>query len=193
MKFTGAVNYDADEIGIKTTSDAAALALQRTLKENGYGQFAKIQTFEEGTPSFVKDIAALFGTLGNFFGSIGIVVASITLFIVVFINAVTRRKYIGILKGIGVSERSIEYAYVMQSFFYSVIGSGIGIMITYGLLVPFFEANPIDFPFSDGILVAPIDGTLIRMGILVFTAIIAGYIPAKMIVRQNTLNAILGR
>ncbi len=193
LKFTGAVNYDADEIGIKTTSDAAALALQRTLKENGYGQFAKIQTFEEGTPSFVKDIAALFGTLGNFFGSIGIVVASITLFIVVFINAVTRRKYIGILKGIGVSERSIEYAYVMQSFFYSVIGSGIGIMITYGLLVPFFEANPIDFPFSDGILVAPIDGTLIRMGILVFTAIIAGYIPAKMIVRQNTLNAILGR
>ncbi len=193
LKFTGAVNYDADEIGIKTTTDAAALALQKTLKENGYGQFAKIQTFEEGTPQFVRDIAALFGTLGNFFGSIGIVVASITLFIVVFINAVTRRKYIGILKGIGVSERAIEYAYVMQSFFYSVIGSGIGIFITYTFLVPFFQANPINFPFSDGILVAPLDGTLIRMGILVFTAIVAGYIPAKMIVRQNTLNAILGR
>lgn len=193
LNFTGAVNYDADEIAIKTTTDAAALALQKTLKENGYGQFAKIQTFEEGTPQFVRDIAALFGTLGNFFGSIGIVVASITLFIVVFINAVTRRKYIGILKGIGVSERAIEYAYVMQSFFYSVIGSGIGILITYTLLVPFFQANPINFPFSDGILVAPLDGTLIRMGILVFTAIVAGYIPAKMIVRQNTLNAILGR
>ena len=193
LKFTGALNYDADEIGIKTTTDAAALALQKTLKENGYGEYAKIQTFEEGTPQFVRDIAALFGTLGNFFGSIGIVVASITLFIVVFINAVTRRKYIGILKGIGVSERAIEYAYVMQSFFYSVIGSGIGILITYTLLVPFFQANPINFPFSDGILVAPLDGTLTRMGILVFTAIVAGYIPAKMIVRQNTLNAILGR
>lgn len=193
LKFTGALNYDADEIGIKTTTDAAALALQKTLKENGYGEYAKIQTFEEGTPQFVRDIAALFGTLGNFFGSIGIVVASITLFIVVFINAVTRRKYIGILKGIGVSERAIEYAYVMQSFFYSVIGSGIGILITYTLLVPFFQANPINFPFSDGILVAPLDGTFIRMGILVFTAIVAGYIPAKMIVRQNTLNAILGR
>lgn len=193
INFTGAVNYDVDEIGIKTTTSKAALNLQKNLKENGYGQYAKILTFEEATPSFVKDIATLFGTLGNFFGSIGIVVASITLFIVVFINAVTRRKYIGILKGIGVSERSIEYAYVMQSFFYSVIGSIIGIAITYLFLVPFFEKNPIDFPFSDGILVAPLDGTLIRMGVLVFTAIVAGYIPAKMIVRQNTLNAILGR
>jgi ABC-type lipoprotein release transport system permease subunit len=121
------------------------------------------------------------------------VVASITIFIVVFINAITRRKFIGILKGIGVTGEAIEYSYVMQSIFYAVIGSLLGLAIVYGVLVPALEANPIDFPFSDGILVAPLGETLARIALLVSATIVAGYIPARMIVRKNTLNSILGR
>lgn len=190
---TNAVTTNADEIGIKTVSDEAALALQRTLKNAGLDQYAKIQTFEEGLPKFVRDIATLFGTLGNFFGAIGIVVASITLYILVYVNAVTKRKFIGILKGIGISERAIEISYVFQALFYATIGTLLGLLITYGFLVPFFQNNPIDFPFSDGILVAPIDETLIRAGILSGFCILAGFIASWLIVRRNTLNAILGR
>ena len=62
--------------------------------------------------------------------------ASITIFIVIFINAVTRRKYIGILKGIGVTSGAIEFAYILQSFVYAVVGSVLGIIIIYVLLVP---------------------------------------------------------
>jgi len=193
LNFTGAVNYDADEIGIKTTSDQAAINLQKTLKENGYDTYAKIQTFEEGLPQFVRDIGNLFGMLGNFFGLIGLVVASITLYIVIYVNVVTRRKFIGILKGIGITERAIEISYVFQALFYAIIGISIGLAIVYGFLVPFFDANPINFPFSDGILVAPLGETLFRGGLLVGVAIIAGFIPAWMTIRKNTLNAILGR
>ena len=125
--------------------------------------------------------------------SIGLVVASITIFIVIFINAITRRKFIGILKGIGISGKTIETSYIFQSFFYAVCGSAIGLVVLYGFLQPFIAAHPIDFPFSDGILVAPFSGTLTRVLILVFTTIIAGYIPARMIVRKNTLDSILGR
>ena len=120
-------------------------------------------------------------------------VASITVFIVIFINAVTRRKYIGILKGIGISGSSIELSYVFQSIFYATLGSLIGLVIIYSLLVPYFAEHPIDFPFSDGILAVPIDGTMIRLGLLVVVTIIAGYLPARMIVSGNTLDAILGR
>ncbi len=193
LNFTGAVNYDADEIGIKTTSDQAAVNLQETLKENGYDTYAKIQTFEEGLPQFVRDIGNLFGILGNFFGLIGLVVASITLYIVIYVNVVTRRKFIGILKGIGITERAIEISYVFQALFYAIIGIGIGLGIVYGFLVPFFDANPINFPFSDGILVAPLGETLFRGGLLVGVAVIAGFVPAWMTIRKNTLNAILGR
>ena len=60
-------------------------------------------------------------------------------------------------------------------------------------LEPFFRRNPIDFPFSDGILSVSIGGTAIRIVILLVTTFIAGYLPAKLIVKGNTLDAILGR
>jgi hypothetical protein len=65
--------------------------------------------------------------------------------------------------------------------------------VVYGFLVPYFAENPINFPFSDGILVAPFDETMVRIGLLVASTVIAGYIPASMIVRKNTLDSILGR
>jgi putative ABC transport system permease protein len=131
--------------------------------------------------------------LGNMISSIGLVVASITIFIVIFINALTRRKFIGILKGIGISGAAIEISYVFQSFFYAVLGSIIGFVLLYGFLVPYLYAHPIDFPFSDGILYAPLPGTLVRIALLIITTLIAGYIPARMIVKKNTLDSILGR
>jgi ABC-type antimicrobial peptide transport system permease subunit len=66
-------------------------------------------------------------------------------------------------------------------------------LIIYGLLAPYIAAHPIDFPFSDGTLVVPAVGTTIRAIILLVATIIAGYIPARMVVKQNTLDAILGR
>jgi putative ABC transport system permease protein len=134
-----------------------------------------------------------FNILGNAFSSIGLIVSSITIFIVIFINAITRRKFIGILKGIGIHGGAIEASYVFQSIFYAIIGSSMGLLLVYGFLVPYFAQNPINFPFSDGILVAPLDGTMLRILLLVVSTVIAGYIPAWMIIRKNTLDSILGR
>jgi ABC-type antimicrobial peptide transport system permease subunit len=131
--------------------------------------------------------------LGTFIGSIGIVVASITIFIIIFINALSRRRQIGILKGIGINRGAIEIAYVLQAAFYALLGSGLGVLLTYGFLIGYFEQNPIKFPFSDGILVAPPGETFIRFSVLFVVTIIAGFLPAWMIVRKNTLDSILGR
>lgn len=120
-------------------------------------------------------------------------VASITIFIVIFINAVTKRKSIGIMKGIGIPPKVIEFSYVFQAMVYAIIGSVVGLALTFGFLKPYFDANPINFPFSDGILVATPEGAAIRVAILLIVTLIAGYIPAKLIVRKNTLDSILGR
>lgn len=189
----GRTDGNVGEVSIQVKEGVDPATVRDTLKLYGVGQYAKVQTFEDAQPKFLKDMIATFGMLGAAFSSIGLVVASITIFIVVFINAITRRKFIGILKGIGVHGQAIELSYVFQSIFYAVIGSAIGLILVYGLLVPAFAANPIDFPFSDGILVAPLDATLSRIGLLVVATLIAGYIPARMIVRKNTLNSILGR
>lgn len=189
----GRTDQNVMQIAIRLTPGSDPDAFKQLLLRSGIGEKAKVQTFADAIPNGVADIKTTFAMLGNGFSSIGLVVAAITIFIVIFINAITRRKFIGILKGIGISGEAIEISYIFQSLFYAVIGSAIGLLILYGLLVPGLAAHPIDFPFSDGILVAPVGGTMIRIGLLVLTTVIAGYLPSRMIVRRNTLDSILGR
>lgn len=189
----GRNDYNVSEISIKLKPGSSPEFVRDVIKSNGVNKVAKVQTFTEGEPKFVKDMQKTFALLGNILSSIGLVVASITIFIVIFINAITRRKFIGILKGIGIHESAIEVSYVLQSFFYAFCGSVIGLIVLYGFLQPFVAAHPIDFPFSDGILVAPFGGTMLRIGLLMLTTVIAGFVPARLVVRKNTLDSILGR
>jgi ABC-type lipoprotein release transport system permease subunit len=182
-------NYQ--EIAIKIPTDYAPYLVQEL--KNSYGEFARFQTSEEAIPSFLRDIEATMTILGNALSSFALVVAAITVFIVVFINAVTKRKFIGVMKGIGISPLAIEFSYICQAFFYGIVGSALGLLLTFGVLKPYFDAYPINFPFSDGILVATASGSLLRVAILLVITVLAGYIPAKLIVRKNTLDSILGR
>lgn len=179
-------------IAIKT-DPAYAPALVAELKDFMGSSAARIQTADEAIPSFLRDIETTMGILGNALSSIALVVAAITIFIVIYINAVTKRKFIGIMKGIGISPRAVQLSYIFQAIFYGLTGSIIGLALTFGVLRPYFNAHPIDFPFSDGILVVTAGGAGVRVAILMIVTFIAGYLPAKLIVRRNTLDAILGR
>jgi len=186
---------DADEIAIRLADKTPETGneVKTILVNQGIDSYAKVRTFQEALPKFLTDIKNTFSILGTLIGAVGIIVASITIFIIIFINAISRRQQIGILKGIGIDRKAIEVAYVMQSAFYALTGSLFGVLVTYGFLVGYFDANPIDFPFSDGILVAEPLGTFYRFVILFIITLFAGFIPAWIIVKQNTLNSILGR
>jgi putative ABC transport system permease protein len=186
-------DLNANEITIIHDGSRSSEEVRDEILASDFSDVARVRTTAEAIPQFLNDIQIAFNILGNVIGAIGIVVASITIFIVIFINAVTRRKFIGILKGIGVSPRAIQISYVFQSLVYAIIGVILGLIIIYGLLVPYFDANPLDFPFSDGILVAPFGQTMVRTGLLLFVTLIAGFVPAWLIVRKNTLDSILGR
>ena len=189
----GRTDYNVDEIAIKTKPGSDPTMVKGALLASGVGSTAKVQISEEALPKFLKDIKQTFSLLGDVIGSIGLVVASITIFIVIYINAITRRKFIGILKGIGIDSTAIEFSYILQSIFYATMGVLLGMMVLYGFLVPYVDAHPINFPFSDGIIVAEFPVILIRAGLLFLATVIAGYIPARLVVKQNTLDAILGR
>jgi ABC-type lipoprotein release transport system permease subunit len=187
------LDHGADQIVAKIEPGVQPSRVQDILISLGQNRLAKIETFEQAQPKFITDIKNTFDVLGTFIGSIGIVVGSITIFIIVFINALSRRRQIGILKAIGIERRAIELAYVVQAAFYSFTGSVCGVVLTFFVLVPYFDANPINFPFSDGILLVDPLGTAIRFVVLFVITLFAGLIPAWLIARQNTLNAILGR
>lgn len=192
-KMTGRSDLDAGTIAIQLLESASPEFARDFLLQNGVGEYARVQTAEDAFPKFLKDIKATFGILGTAISGIGLVVASITIFIVIFVNAITRRRYIGILKGIGINQRAILYSYMYQASIYAFLGIMFGMLLIFLAIKPYFAAHPINFPFSDGILVATVSGASIRAAILLITTVFAGYIPARIVIRQNTLNAILGR
>ncbi len=186
-------DYNVDEFAVRLLPGENIDLVKRSLIAQGAGDYALVRTTEEAVGEFLDEIKDTFSFLGNIIGAISVIVASITIFIIIFITAITRQKYIGILKAIGVTGATIELSYVMLSLFYAVVGIGVGLTMLYVFILPYFNANPIDFPFSDGMLSVTANGTFIRASILMITTIIAGYMPAKIIVRKNALDAILGR
>ena len=192
-KMIGRTDLNAGTIAIQLVPGTDPVAAKEFLIKNGVDQYGRVQTADEALPKFLQDMKTTFGILGSAISGIGLIVASITIFIVIFVNAITRRRYIGILKGVGINRRAILYSYMYQAFVYAMIGIVIGMFLVFGVIKPYFASHPINFPFSDGILVADVSGTLLRAGILLITTVIAGYIPARIVIKQNTLSAILGR
>jgi putative ABC transport system permease protein len=192
-KLTGRADPDPGEIAARLLPGASPEAVVAGLRAAGYGQDAHPQTWQESQGSFFTDISTTFAVLGNVIGAIALAVSSVTVFIVIFIGAVTRRKFIGILKAVGVRPAAIELSYVLLSVFYAVVGTAIGFALLYLVIKPYFDANPIDFPFRDGILVAPLGTTLFRTALLGGATLLAGYLPSRMIVKQRTLDALLNR
>ena len=186
-------DYGANEIAIRLSNENKATALVASLKSGPFKDSAQFQTFLEAQGTFFEDIKSTFSILSSVIGFIGLMVAAITVFIVIFINAVARRRFIGILKGIGIKRTSIEIAYIIQAMFYAGICILLGLSLLMYLIVPFIAANPIDFPFSDGIVYVTASGLISKTLILFAATLIAGYLPAKLITRQNTLDAILNR
>lgn len=187
-------NLDVNEIAIKLTStnlvDESRLYLQNLLEKN---QDITIQTADEAVPGSSADITKTFKLLGNLVGVIALIVGAITIFIVIFVNAITRRKYIGILKGIGISAQAIEISYVIQSLFYALSGVLLASIFLMGFLKPYLDIHPLVLPIAEGRLAVTNGDILTRGIILIITSLISGFIPARLVTRQNTLDSILGK
>lgn len=186
-------DHNANQIAVRLVEGVDEIAARQKLEASDLKELGEISHFNEDIPKFVVDVRDTFQKLTLIVGVIGITVASITIFIVIFINALSRRRQIGILKAIGITRHTIEFAYIVQAAFYVVMGSLIGILVTKVGLVPYFNEHPIDFPYADTSLLVDDFGLVARFGALLAVALVAGFIPAWMITRQNTLDAILGR
>lgn len=187
-------NLNASEIAILLLPNSSKEDAKAYILNNfSYNSDIIVETAEETLPKAISDMKKTFSMLGNIVGVISLIVGAITIFIVVFVNAITRRKYIGIMKGIGISARAIEISYVMQSLFYAISGILVSSIIIIWFLAPWFDIHPLKFPVTEGKLAITTNGLLIRGLILILTAFISGYVPARMVTKQNTLDAILGR
>ncbi len=141
--------------------------------------------------------AASFGSaltlIANIVSVISIIVAAVTIFVMIYVNALNKRRQIGIFKAIGIKQSIIVNAYIIQALFYTLCGLVIGTVITFFLLKPLLIVYPI-----------PVVGTMnltlfytslkITISIAAFVAagFLAGRIPARIVAKKDIITAIWG-
>lgn len=137
-------------------------------------------------------ISSSFGIITAIVSGIALLVAAVTIFIMIYINAINKKRQIGILKAIGIEENIIIYSYIFQAFFYAIFGTTIGLVLFYYAVQPFFLSHPISLPMGDTYLVLSQTSAIFSVSSLILAALIAGFIPAWKITKINILKAIWG-
>lgn len=140
----------------------------------------------------IKPVLDAFTLIAIIVSVISVLVAAVTIFVMIYINAVAKRRQIGILKAIGIKERIIVYSYVFQSLFYVACGVIIGLIFIFGALLPLLSAFPIQLPF--GPLILTFSAALFIESIIGFfiAGFLSGLIPARLVAREDILKAIWG-
>ena len=140
----------------------------------------------------LQGIASSFGIITSLISGIGLAIAAIVIFIVIYISVINKKRQIGILRAIGVKESIIIYSYLVQALFYAISGVILGGLIIHFLLQPYFVQHPLDLPL--GLVSLVFEPTTIRNSILslILAAILAGFIPVLGITRQSIIKAIWG-
>ncbi len=142
--------------------------------------------------STVGILVTAFNLIAVIVSVISIIVSAITIFVMIYVNAVSKRRQIGILKAIGIKESIIEVSYIIQSIFYSVLGIIGGLIVIFFIVIPIMAVKPITMPFGNAVLVYTSFGIIINIGSLIVAGILAGYIPAKIVAREDILKSIWG-
>ena len=151
----------------------------------------KVRKWTEYT-SIVGDLTKSFDLIAAMISIIGLAVAAITIFILIYVNAINKRRQIGILKAIGIKENIVIISYILQALFYAISGIVLGLIIMFYFVEPYFIHHPLMFPIGD--ITLTIKEFQVTQGVfgLLVAAFIAGLIPAWRAARENILKAIWG-
>ncbi len=178
----------ASQILIKTSPRVSEAALITTFKTLGIdGEFRSWRDYGS-----ISGIVSSFDVIASLIRSIGLVVAAIVMFIVIYISVVNKKRQIGILRAIGINNRVILSSYVMQSLFYAVMGIIIGGLVFGFVVLPYFNNHPIDL--SIGRVTLSVSSSTVEssvMGILL-ASLLAGILPVLNIIRSSIIKSIWG-
>lgn len=182
-------NNSASQILVRTQTNAIANHVIADLKTLGInGQVRSWLDYGGG----VGGIVSSFSVISSLIGGIGLIVAGVVMFIVIYINVGHRKRQIGILRAIGINRSVVLTSYLFQALLYAALGIIFGGIILGYVIKPYFDGHPIDLPI--GLVSLTIDMSNIRNGILglMVAAVLAGIIPVLNITRESIIKAIWG-
>lgn len=191
QKISGEANSTAATMIIVRAANGKDDEIKKALENLKYTD-VRIHDWRDAA-SYMDTISGSFISLDAIMLLVGIIIAAVTIFIVIYVDIINKRRQIGIQRAIGVKPRVIVFSYILLSLFYAVCGVAAGLAIFFGGLVPFFLAHPFRLPIADVTLYVSAPQLVFRAEIVLVVAIISGAIPAVMASRMKMLDAILGR
>ena len=156
-----------------------------------FGVQEQIKTWEEKGKGILGDAIGSFNLLTSIMTVVCLIVASVIVFIITFINIVNRRKQVAVLKAIGVQRRIVIGSYLLQTVFLCAAGAVAGVLMLSGIALG-LSANPIRFPMGFISPVPDIGGIVVSVTCLFLISLISGYIPAWYVAKEEILIAMRG-
>ncbi len=141
--------------------------------------------------SKIKQFTASLEITNKITGLIGLLTTFATIYIIIFINVMTKRKQIGIFKAIGIKKEIILGSYVIQSFVYGILGVFAGLLVMQVLMI-YFASHPLIMPIGNVYPVLDSSKILIACLSIIASSLVAGFFPSKKAAEENILEAIFG-
>ena len=141
-----------------TTADKATMIIVRDSQTGSepsliaalraHGVTGTFGTWEDNT-GIMKSVTKSFRSINVLMSFVGLLIAAVTIFIVIYIDILNRKRQIGILRAIGIHAWIIRATYVLQSSVYALAGVIFGSAIFFAAIVPYFAAHPFSLPLCD--------------------------------------------
>lgn len=127
--------------------------------------------------------------------SLIIAVATFSIFSSLMMTVIEKKRDIGVLKSMGLTDKSLLRIFLLEGILIGVIGSVLGVIL--GLLICFLQIKYKLYPLDPDVYI--IDALPVKIQVLdiilivlmaIFLSTLAGYFPSKRAAKQNPLEAI---
>jgi putative ABC transport system permease protein len=179
----------ASQILVSTVTSAAEADVISNIEALGID--AEVRSWSE-YGSAMGGVVSSFDVVAGLISGIGLIVAGIVMFIVIYINVIHSRRHIGILRAIGIKTDVIIGSYLAQALFYAAAGVLLGGM-AFGLgIQEYFAQHPLNLSIGQVSLALQPSTVQNAIAGLIGAAVLAGLIPVLSITRQGIIKAIWG-
>ena len=180
----------AQEIAIKTTAGTDEYETRTSLLSLGIKE--NIRTWHEFA-GILRLIENTLGLVRNIMNAIGLLIAFVIIFVVIYVNIVNKKRQIGVQKAIGIEQNVIVASFVLQAMLYAGTGVILGYAFVRFGLVPYTVSHPVQIPLGAMSLRLDDSEAINRAALLFLSSIVGSVIPAYKLAQKDLLDLIWGK
>ena len=143
----------------------------------------RVESWEDKDDIGLPDLVSGFNLVGQIIFGVGLLSSAVVIAVVIYINAIRKRRQIGIIRAIGIKNWLILLVFSIQALLLASLSVGVGTGFYY-LLDRYLHQHPIVMPFGDMATSFQLHAYLVAVRLFLVTAVCAGLYPAWIVTRE---------